>query len=150
MLRHMLRLPSPQTTVVDVSGGLAEVEKCLAAKSTTTSCGSDQWPCLELRAAGSEADGQDWLWLWITQIATIAGSGGPLNTLISQWTAAMQYVCRPHTHVCSHTLMYLLTFAGFAIGLQSESHGAATAHPCGCVFTCPIAATVVDSAGLCG
>lgn len=39
-------------------------------------------------------------------------------------------------------------FAGFAIRLQGESHGAAAAHPCGRVLTCPVAAAVVHSAGL--
>lgn len=35
--RPTLRQPSPRTTVIDVSGRRAEVEKCSAEKSTTTS-----------------------------------------------------------------------------------------------------------------
>lgn len=42
-----------------------------------------------------------------------------------------------------------LTFAGFSVRLQGEADGAAAAHPCGCIFTRPVAAPVVDSAGLC-
>ncbi len=53
------------------------------------------------------------------------------------------------TYVYSHTFMYLLTFAGLPIRLQGESYGAAAAHPCGRVFTCPVAAAVVHGAGLC-
>lgn len=45
-------------------------------------------------------------------------------------------------------LAFINVFAGFSIRLQGESHRAAAAHPCGCVFTCPVAATVVHSAGL--
>lgn len=37
MFRPALQRPSPRTTVIDVTGGLSEVEKCSAAKSTTTS-----------------------------------------------------------------------------------------------------------------
>lgn len=53
------------------------------------------------------------------------------------------------THVYSHTICSLLTFACFAIRLEGESHRAAATHPRGCVFTCPVAAAVVDGAGLC-
>lgn len=52
------------------------------------------------------------------------------------------------THVYSQTFMYLLTFAGFAVRLQGKPHGAAAAHPCGCVFTCPVTTAVVHGAGL--
>lgn len=46
------------------------------------------------------------------------------------------------------TLMSLLTFTGFAVRLKGESHRAAAAHPRGCVFTCPVTAPVIYSAGL--
>lgn len=46
-------------------------------------------------------------------------------------------------------VLTLLTFAGFAIRLQGESHRTAAAHPCGSVLTCPVAATIVHSTGLC-
>lgn len=44
--------------------------------------------------------------------------------------------------------LLLLTFAGFAIRLQSESHRAAAADPCSCVLTGAVAATIVYSAAL--
>lgn len=46
---------------------------------------------------------------------------------------------------CNHSL----TFAGFPVRLQGEPYGAAAAHPSGRIFTCPVTATIVDSAGLC-
>lgn len=44
-------------------------------------------------------------------------------------------------------LAFIYVFAGFAIWLQGESHRAAAAHPCGCVFTRSVAATIVHSTG---
>lgn len=46
-------------------------------------------------------------------------------------------------------MLKLLTFTCFAIGLKSEAHRAAASDPCGCILTRPVAATVVDGAGLC-
>lgn len=54
-----------------------------------------------------------------------------------------------HTHVYSHTILSLLTFACFSIRLEGESHRAAATHPRSCVFTRPVAAAVVDGTGLC-
>lgn len=52
-------------------------------------------------------------------------------------------------HSSIFTLRDLLTFASFAIGLKGEAHRAAASDPCGRVLTRPVAATVVNSAGLC-
>lgn len=44
--------------------------------------------------------------------------------------------------------MELLTFTGFSIRLQGESHRTAAADPCSCILTSPVAAAVVYSAAL--
>lgn len=46
-------------------------------------------------------------------------------------------------------MLELLTFTSFAIGLKSEAHRAAASDPCGRILTRPVAAAVVDGAGLC-
>lgn len=78
----------------------------------------------------------------------------PLHARSTKWIGTthhlpLQQSCRPRALVYSQTFTYLLTFTSFAVRLQGESHGTAAAHPCGCVLTCSVAATVVHRAGLC-
>lgn len=146
MFRPTLWRPSPQTTI-DVTGGLSEVEKCSAAKSTTTSGGS-----------GNDR-GRSCTRLEVKRMAGLGLALDHSDTSHSRLRCihSEQQLCTidPYgrlaglRYVYSNTFMYLLTFAGFAVRLQGESHGAAAAHPCGRVFTCPVAAAVVHGAGLC-
>lgn len=101
-----------------------------------------------LCAAGGEADGGVGVWLWITQIPVIAVSGAYTVCSVNSSGASLTRTTGLTT-VYSHTFMCLLTFAGLSVRLQGESYWAAAAHPSGCVFTCPVAAAIVDGAGLC-
>lgn len=81
----------------------------------------------------------------------IAGSGAYTEHSVNSGRAPLTLTAGPQaSHMYIPTLLFhSLTFAGFAVGLQGESHGAAAAHPCGRVFTRPVAAAVVHGAGLC-
>lgn len=101
-----------------------------------------------LCAVGGEADGGVGVWLWITQIPVIAVSGAYTVCSVNSSGASLTRTTGL-THVYSHTFMCLLTFASLSVRLQGESYWAAAAHPSGRVFTCPVAAAIVDGAGLC-
>lgn len=165
--------PSPQTTIIGVTCGLLEVEKCLAAKSTrqSSSIGGDCDKALnsETSLALDHSDTR-------TQRSLLYSSRlfGPLNIIHRSSNAVITRKMRNGTFCCHHVRMWLnrwqvlerwmkmtirsskesiftelLTFARFAIGLQGEPYGATATDPSCRIFTCPVTATVVYGTGLC-
>lgn len=125
MFRPTLQQPSPRFTVIDVSDGLSEVEKCWQNQQQQAAAApvTMNWSCVQWTVKWIVG----WVWLWITQIPVTAGSGGPGLFLVNGRDASPS-----HTHLYSHTRAFtdLYMFCHQAAGWIPQGSCSAPLWPC--------------------